>query len=123
MKAWEANSVLFFLPTIWWLGALKRREEIIRESTFEQKKKKPRLKFNPGLELIGLRTTGPRAFVPISWNRLKNEVKKHIFYQCFQLILIVIAYILYKFTANFSEAEQITQCGLSLVLTIIIWLS
>ena len=59
MKAWEANSVLFFLPTIWWLDALKRREEITRENTFEQKKKKPGLKFNPGLALIGLRTTGP----------------------------------------------------------------
>ena len=61
MKAWEANSVLFFLPTIWWLDALKRREEIIRENTFEQKKKKPGLKFNPGLVVIGLQTTGPRV--------------------------------------------------------------
>ena len=61
MKAWEANSVLFFLPTIWWLDALKRREEIIRENTFEQKKKKPGLKFNPGLALIGFQTTGPRV--------------------------------------------------------------
>ena len=26
---------------------------------FEQKKKKPGLKFNPGLALIGLQTTGP----------------------------------------------------------------
>ena len=52
MKAWEANSVLFFLPTIWWLDALKRREEITLENTFEQKKKKPGLKFNPGLALI-----------------------------------------------------------------------
>ena len=63
-----------------------------------------------------------RAFVPISWNRLKNEEKKHIFYQRFHLILIVIAYIPYKFTANFSGslvlADQITQCGLSLVKSI-----
>ena len=58
MKAWEANSVLFFMPKIWWLDALKRREEITRKNTFEQKKKKPGLKFNPGLALIGLRTTG-----------------------------------------------------------------
>ena len=29
------------------------------ENTFEQKKKKPGLKFKPGLALIGLRTTGP----------------------------------------------------------------
>ena len=33
-------------------GALKRREEITRENTFEQKKKKPGLKFNPGFALI-----------------------------------------------------------------------
>ena len=33
--------------TIWWLDALKRIEKIIRENAFEQKKKKPRLKFNP----------------------------------------------------------------------------
>ena len=59
MKAWEANSDLFFLPTIWWLDALKRREEITLENTFEQKKKKPGLKFNCGLSLSGLRTTGP----------------------------------------------------------------
>ena len=35
---------------------------IILENGFEQKKKKPGLKFNPGLELIGLRTTGPKFF-------------------------------------------------------------
>ena len=35
---------------------------IILENAFEQKKKKPGLKFNPGLELIGLRTTGPGFF-------------------------------------------------------------
>ena len=28
------------------------------ENALEQKKKEPRLKFNPGLALIGLRTTG-----------------------------------------------------------------
>ena len=28
-------------------------------------KKKPRLKFNPGLALIDLRTTGPRAFTSL----------------------------------------------------------
>ena len=52
MKAREANSVLLFLPTIWWLDALKRREEITRENTLDQKKKKLGLNFNPGLALI-----------------------------------------------------------------------
>ena len=41
--------------------ALKRIDKIIQESAIEQKKEKPRLKFNPGLALIVLRTTGPRG--------------------------------------------------------------
>ena len=39
--------------------SLKRIEKIIRENAFEQKTKNSRLKFNPGLAVIGLRTTGP----------------------------------------------------------------
>ena len=42
------------------MDGLKRTEKIIPENSFEQKKKKPGLKFKPGLALIGLRTTGPR---------------------------------------------------------------
>ena len=38
----------------------KKNREIIRENAFEQKKKKPALKFNPGLALVGLWTTEPR---------------------------------------------------------------
>ena len=41
MKAWEADSVLFFLPTIWWLVALKKREKIIRENAFGKRKRNP----------------------------------------------------------------------------------
>ena len=55
MKAQKANS----LPIIWWLDALKRKEKIIRESAFDKKKKKSGLKFNSGLALTGVRTTGP----------------------------------------------------------------
>ena len=33
----------------WTSSALKRIEKIIRENAFEQKRKKPGLKFNPGL--------------------------------------------------------------------------
>ena len=40
---------------------LKGVENIIRGSAVDQKKKKAGLKFNPGLALIGLRTTGPSA--------------------------------------------------------------
>ena len=43
--------------------ALKRREKVIQENAFEQKKKKNRLQFNPGLALSGLRTTGPEGSV------------------------------------------------------------
>ena len=38
-------------------------EEITRENALEQTKKKPGLKFYPGLAIIGLPTTGPRALV------------------------------------------------------------
>ena len=41
------------------MDTLKRNEKIIRESTFDKKIKKPGLKFNPGLALTGVRTTGP----------------------------------------------------------------
>ena len=34
------------------------RKKIIWESAFDNKKKKPGLKFNPGLALTGVRTTG-----------------------------------------------------------------
>ena len=42
---------------------LKGVENIIQGSAVDQKKKKEKagLKFNPGLALIGLRTTGPSA--------------------------------------------------------------
>ena len=44
-------------------------EKITRENALEQKNiKKPRFKFNPGLVLIGLRTTGPSV----------QECDKHI---------------------------------------------
>ena len=46
MKAQKPKSALFFLSTIWWLDALKRMKEIVRENAFEQKEKKPGLKFS-----------------------------------------------------------------------------
>ena len=63
MRASNANSVKFSLPTIWWLDTLKRKEEIIQESAFDKKKKKKKkreLKFNPGLALTGVQTTGAK---------------------------------------------------------------
>jgi len=40
------------------LDTLKRIEKIIGESAFDKKKKKPEVKFNPGLALTSVRTTG-----------------------------------------------------------------
>ena len=45
------------------IGYAKKIDKIIRESAFEKKKKKPGLKFNPGLGLTGIRTTGPRSLL------------------------------------------------------------
>ena len=43
-----------------WLDAPLKVEKMMRENAFEQKKKKPGLKFSPELALIGFQTTGPR---------------------------------------------------------------
>ena len=41
------------------LATLKGIEKIVRENAFDEKKKRPGFKFNSGLALIGLRTSGP----------------------------------------------------------------
>ena len=48
------------------IANLKREEKILPENAFEEKKKTPGLRFNPGLPLIGLRTTGPRIQVSLA---------------------------------------------------------
>ena len=48
--------------------SLKSKFKIIRESAFEKKKKKPRLKFHPGLALTDIRTTGPWCFARTNSN-------------------------------------------------------
>ena len=59
--ALKENSVEFFLSRIWLFDALKIRQEIIPKRLLNKGIKKPRLKFNIGLALNGLRTTGPRS--------------------------------------------------------------
>ena len=59
--ALKENSVKFFLSRIWLFDALKIRQEIIPKRLLNKGIKKPRIKFNLGLALNGLRTTGPRA--------------------------------------------------------------
>ena len=46
-------------------------EKIIRESAFDEKKKKRGLKFNPGLAQTGVRRTGPSVLQP-SQEKLKT---------------------------------------------------
>ena len=50
------------------IGYAKKIEKSIRESASDKKKKKPGLKFNPGLMLTGVRTTWPwLMFVQDGW--------------------------------------------------------
>ena len=51
----------------------KKIEKIIRESAFDNKKKKIRLKFNPGLALTGVRTTGPWSLKALETNSRPYE--------------------------------------------------
>ena len=54
MKAKNKFSLIPFVNNLM-IGYSKKN----RENAFDEKKKRPGLKFNPGLALIGLRTTGP----------------------------------------------------------------
>ena len=51
----------------------------MRENTFDERKKRPGLKFNPWLALIGLRTTGPREekFILCSSPLTHNLILEH----------------------------------------------
>ena len=59
LKALRENSVQIFLLAILSLDVLKRIVKIFPKILLNKEIKKPELKFNPGLKLIGLRTTGP----------------------------------------------------------------
>ena len=67
LKTLRENSVQIFLLAIWSLDVLKRIVKIFPKRLLNKEIKKPGLKFNPGLGLIGLWTTGPcsllRSFV------------------------------------------------------------
>ena len=45
------------------MATLKTLQKIVQENALDDEKKRPELKFNPGLALIGLRTTGPMALI------------------------------------------------------------
>ena len=61
VKAYDESkfnlNIYFFLQFGDWM--LQKIEKIIRENVFEQKKKKPGLKFNPEFALISFQTNGP----------------------------------------------------------------
>ena len=61
LKALKENSVKFFLSRICLFDALKITLKTTPKRILTNGIKRPRLKFNPGLALIGLRTTGPRT--------------------------------------------------------------
>ena len=56
------SSVILFAYNLM-IGYSKKNRQIIRVSAFDKKKKKAGLKFNPGLVLTGVRTTGPSDVV------------------------------------------------------------
>ena len=61
LKTLRENSVQFFLLAIWSLDVLKRIIKIFPKRLLNKEIEKAGLKFNPGLGLIGLWTTGPRS--------------------------------------------------------------
>ena len=61
--ALKENLVKFFLSRIWLFNALKRTWESIPKRLLNKGIKKPRLKFNLGLVLIGLGTSEPWSFI------------------------------------------------------------
>ena len=54
------------------IGYSKRIEKIIRESAFDNMKKKPGLIFNPKLALSGVRTTGALGEYGGAWSDSKS---------------------------------------------------
>ena len=78
LKALRENSVQIFLLAILSLDVLKRIVKIFPKILLNKEIKKPELKFNPGLKLIGLRTTGPRCMA--TWNPF---VKLSAQYKCY----------------------------------------
>ena len=58
------NLILFAYNLM--IGYSKKNRENILEPAFDNKKKKPTLKFNPRLALTSVRTTGPRTIDAMS---------------------------------------------------------
>ena len=75
LKALSENSETFLWSTIYWfMDALKRMDKIIQKRLLNKGIKKPRLKSNSGVVLIGLQTTRPR---PLAGKHC-SKAKKHL---------------------------------------------
>ena len=82
----KENSVKFFSSRIGLFNALERTQELSQKGFWIKEWRKPRLKFNIGLALISLQTTGPRFTnyfpfhpSPLLWCRDHAKVK-HIYF-------------------------------------------
>ena len=82
----KENSVKFFSSRIGLLNALERTQELSQKGFWIKEWRKPRLKFNIGLALLSLKTTGPRFTnyfpfhpSPLLWCRDHAKVK-HIYF-------------------------------------------
>ena len=71
------------------IGYAKKIEKIIRESAFDKKKKKPGLKFNPGLALTRVWTTGPWAFLFLPPDDSRSTIKQDRFSRCLNNCLLM----------------------------------
>ena len=92
LKALRENSVQIFLLPIWSLDVLKRIVKIFPKRLLDKEIKKPELKFNPGLGLIDLWTTGSWM---LSWTegkwwhiqlRSAQTAKYYLILQCSFLV-------------------------------------
>ena len=96
----------FFLSRIWLFDALKRTQKINPKGVLNKRMKKPRLQFNLGFMLIGLRSTWPWV-----WCRSRNKRKWkywRIFHTLASLLLWKIV-LLWWFV--FSDTEGTGEIG------------
>ena len=73
-----SGCLKILLIRIWWLDARYRIEEMIPKRLSNKGVKKSRLKLNPVLALIRLRTTGPWSLNPLEETLLQSVLKSFI---------------------------------------------
>ena len=87
LKPLQENSLKFLSSRMWLFDALRRTQKIIPKTLFNKGIKKQRLKFNLGLALNGLPTTGPLCLAVcmtlLVALKLKPTQTKQIPHKCF----------------------------------------